>query len=73
MRGTALQGSDYMLTGTAGQVTIPAGQSSATVLLHAVADHIKETSETATMVLTSGTGYKIPKRAKATLTIVNGP
>jgi hypothetical protein len=73
MRGTALQGSDYTLSGTAGQVTIPAGQSSATVLLHAVADHVKETNETATMVLTSGTGYKIPKRAKATLTIVNGP
>ena len=73
MRGTALQGNDYTLGGIVGQATIPAGQSSATVVLHAVTDHVKEKSETAVMALASGAGYKIPKRARATVTIVNGP
>jgi outer membrane biosynthesis protein TonB len=73
MRGTARQGNDYNWDGTPGQVTIPAGQSSATIVLHTVADHVKEKSETATMILTNGTGYKLPRRAKATLTIVNAP
>jgi hypothetical protein len=73
MRGTALRGSDYTLSGTAGRVTIPAGQSSATVLLHTIADHVKERNETVTMLLTNGTENKLPRRPKATLTIVNGP
>ncbi|HZR78751.1 MAG TPA: hypothetical protein VFA58_06050 [Chthoniobacterales bacterium] len=74
MRGTALTGSDYILSGTPGAVTIVAGQNFATVTLHAIADHITEKSETAAMVLTSGSGYKLPKRgAKATVTILNGP
>jgi len=73
MRGTALNGVDYILDETAGQVTIGAGQSSATVTLHAIADHVKERNETAVMALVSGSGYKLPKRgAKATLTILNG-
>jgi hypothetical protein len=73
MRGTALRGSDCTLSGTAGQVTILAGQSSATVSLHGVADHVKERNQTVTMLLTNGTGYKLPRRPKAALTIVNGP
>jgi len=73
MRGTALNGSDYTLSGSQGQVTIAAGQSSATVTLHSIADHVKERNETAIMVPTSGVGYKLPKRGtKATLTIING-
>ena len=74
MRGTAINGVDYTLTDTTGQVTIAAGQSSTTITLHSIADHVTEKSETGIMALTSGTGYKIPKRgAKATLTILNGP
>jgi hypothetical protein len=74
MRGTAVNGSDYTLTGILGQVTIGAGQNSATVTLRSIADQVKEKNETAVMVLVSGSGYKIPKRgAKATLTIWNGP
>jgi hypothetical protein len=73
MRGTATNGIDYTLDGTAGQVTIAAGQSSATVTLHAIADHLKERNETAIMTVVSGPDYKLPKRgAKATLTIING-
>ena len=74
MRGTAINGIDYTLSGTPGQVTIGAGQNSATVTLHAIADHVRETNETAVTALGSGSGYKIPKHgAKATLTILNGP
>ena len=73
MRGTAINESDYTLDGTPGQVTIAAGQTSATVTLQSIADHVKEKNETAIMVPTSGSGYKLPKRGtKATVTIVNG-
>jgi hypothetical protein len=73
MRGTAINGTDYTLSGTPGQVTIVAGQNSATVVLHSIADHVREKNETAVAALTSGSGYKIPTRAKATLTILNQP
>ena len=73
MGGTSLQNSDYTLSETSQQIVISAGQTSATVLLHAVADHVKERNETASMILTQGTGYKLPKRPKAVLTIVNAP
>ena len=74
MRGSALNGTDYTLSGTPGEVTIDAGQNSATVILHSIADQVREKNETAVAALASGSGYKIPRRgAKATLTIVNGP
>ena len=74
MRGTAFNGTDYTLSGTAGEVTISAGQNSATVTLHSIADGVREKNETAVMALTTGSGYKIPRRgAKATLTILNAP
>jgi hypothetical protein len=73
MGGTAREGSDYTLGGNMGQVTIPAGQSSTTITLHTVADHVREKGETAAVVLTSGAGYKLPKRPRAAVTIVNGP
>jgi hypothetical protein len=73
MRGSALNGIDYTLSGTPGQVTIVAGQNSATVVLHSIADHLREKNETAVVALASGSGYRIPTRAKATLTILNQP
>jgi len=73
MGGTAREGSDYTLGGTPRQVTIPAGQISATVTVHSIADHVRERNETAALVLSSGTGYKLPKRPRAAVTIVNGP
>ncbi len=71
MRGTARPGTDYTLGGTGGRVTIPAGQRSATVSLHANTDRTRERSETAIMALSSGTGYKLSTITKATLTIQN--
>ena len=73
MRGTATNGTDYTLTGTAGQVTIGAGQSSATVTLHSIADHVSERSETAIMAVGKGAGYGLGNPSKATLKILNGP
>lgn len=73
MRGTAEQGSDYTLSGTPGQATIATGTNSAAITLHAIADHVKERNQTAIMVVNPGTGYKVPKSTKATLTILNGP
>ena len=58
MSGKAIQGSDYTLDGTPGQVTIPIGQDSAAVTLHALTDSLtKEKSETATMTLRAGSSY----------------
>ncbi|MFN2542380.1 MAG: hypothetical protein ABR514_09475 [Chthoniobacterales bacterium] len=73
MRGTAQNGVDYTLTGTAGKVTIAAGQSSTTVTLHSIADHVWENSETAIMTLRKGSGYTVPPPGKVTLKILNGP
>jgi hypothetical protein len=72
LSGNAGQNSDYTLTGVPGEVTIPAGQSSASVIFHANTDGIREGKETATMTLLNGPGYRLPPKAKfrkATATI----
>lgn len=71
MRGTAQSGTDYPLSGASGAVTISAGQSSASIVLHANVDNVKEKNETAVMALRSGAGYQLPRPAKATLTIAH--
>ena len=73
MGGRAQLGADYTLSGVPGQATISAGQSSTTVTLHAIADHVKERNESVTMMLNNGAGYTVPRRAKAALTILDGP
>jgi hypothetical protein len=72
VKGKAKEGIDYTLDSAGGQIVIPAGQSSATITLHAVADAIKEKNEKAQITLGNGTGYQILKsRKKAIVTIVN--
>jgi hypothetical protein len=73
MGGTAQLGADYTLSDNSGQLIIPAGQTSASVLLHSIADHVREKNETAAMILGQGSGYKLPKRPRAAVTIVSGP
>ena len=74
MGGRATFGVDYTMSGTPGQVTIPAGQTTATVVLHSLADLIHEKNEAATMTLRSTSFYKLPRRPSATVTIINvGP
>jgi hypothetical protein len=70
MRGTAQNGIDYTLSGTFGRATNAAGQNSTTVTLHAMANG-KTRNKTAIMVLKAGTGYKLPRSAKVTVTITN--
>ncbi len=70
MSGKATQGSDYTMSGTPGQVIIPAGSNSGSVTLSAIVDNVKEKKEKATMTLQSGSGYDFPsigkkKKAKA--------
>ena len=67
MSGTAHVGSDYTMSGTLGQITIPVGQSSGSVTFHA----LTSVSKVANMALTPGVGYVIsPLRInKATVTI----
>jgi hypothetical protein len=73
MSGKATQGSDYTLSGPLGAITIAGGASSATVVLHAIADHVSEKKETATMTLTSSPGYNLAKPKKATAKILDAP
>lgn len=71
MSGTATLGTDYKLNGTAGQVTIPAGASAASVALKSARDNVTEGTETAIMTLQAGTGYKVGKNNQATLSIAD--
>jgi len=68
MSGGATLGRDYTLSGTPGQVTISSGQSSGSVTLHAMTSSSK-TKKTASMVLQSGTGYKVGNPKQSTVTI----
>ena len=68
--GTAAEGVDYTLTGTPGQITIPAGESSATIQLNALPQMAqKTTAKTAKLTLMAGSGYKLPKRGGKSVTI----
>jgi hypothetical protein len=78
---TALKGSgtttaDYTLTPLLGVFTIPAGQTSASLILHAVTDTIQEKNESVSIKLTqpaTGAGYTLGKQKKATVLIINVP
>jgi predicted Zn-dependent protease len=65
MGGNAIEDRNYSLSGTPGQVTIPAGASSATVTLSVVS--IGDGGKTATMVLTSGSGYTVSSPSSASV------
>ena len=54
-------------------MTIPAGSNSCLMTVTATVDHLKERKETAIMTLRPGTGYKLPRRKTAKLTIVDSP
>jgi Matrixin len=57
MSGNAVLGTNYSLSGTPGHVTIQAGASSASVTLTVLS--VGRTGRTATMNLSSGTGYTL--------------
>jgi hypothetical protein len=73
MGGTATNGTDYTLSGTPGQATIPAGQSSTTVTLTATLDHVTEGPERAIMMIQPGSGYRVGPTNRGTITIKDAP
>ena len=70
--GTAVPGVDY--TALPGSVTIPAGSTSATVVVSALAGGgANAINKDATLVLTSGTGYTVGNSSAAAVTIFYNP
>ena len=68
MSGTAYNGSNYSLSGTYAQITIPAGSKSATVTLTELAAARK--TKTATMALNPGPGYILRRPTTATVSLM---
>jgi hypothetical protein len=66
MSGKAVSGKQYVLS-SSGQVTIPAGASSASVMLTAKKGSKK--AKTAVMNLDAGAGYKVASPTTASVTI----
>jgi hypothetical protein len=71
MRGKAVYGRHYTLSGTYRQATIPAGASTTTVTLNSVSNSLRRGSKTAIMTLNPGTGYQLSYSSRASVTIVN--
>ncbi len=67
--GTATSGSDY--TALPGSVTIPAGQSSATILVTPLNDTIGESTETVSLFLLGNSNYDVYTNYTATVNILD--
>jgi hypothetical protein len=70
MSGVATLSDDYTMSGTAGQVTIPAGQSSATVTLTAKQGATSSSNEEAKMSLQQAPGYRLGTNSDASVLIL---
>jgi hypothetical protein len=69
--GSATLNVDYTLTGTLGTVVIPANQTSASIILHSIADTVKEPQgEPATLTIEPGTGYQVSTNKNANRAVV---
>ena len=62
---------DYTLSAAAGQITIPAGASSGSVTLHAIADGLTEKKDKLKIKLVKSTSYKLSRAKKAAITIID--
>ena len=69
MTGTARLGTEYTVDGPPGEADIPAGASSTNVVMHATPNLPTRKGEKATLSLVAGSGYKVVKPNKATVTI----
>ncbi|GAA4424744.1 beta strand repeat-containing protein [Acidovorax lacteus] len=67
--GTATAGTDY--TGSVATVTIPAGATTATIVINPTVDGTVEPDETVTLTVAAGAGYTVGVPASATGTILN--
>ena len=69
--GTATLGIDYTLSGAAGVVVIPANQTSASIVLHSIADNKSEPNgEAAKILIEPGTGYQVPDNKDANRVVI---
>ncbi|MCG3182717.1 MAG: hypothetical protein ICCCNLDF_00781 [Planctomycetes bacterium] len=69
--GTAVNGTDYTVTGvTGGQVTVPT-TGSVTVTITPIDDTATEGLESVILTITTGTGYTVGTQSAATLTIAD--
>jgi hypothetical protein len=73
LTGSAILNTHYTVCGTPGAITIPAGASSATIRISALANDLNLGAEMATITLLKSSAYKLPKRATATVNITNVP
>jgi hypothetical protein len=74
MKGKAALGSHYTLSDVKGQITIPAGRSSASVTLTALKTNLVQGRETARMLIIAGTDYKVSSTGRtASVIIANVP
>lgn len=67
--GSATTGSDY--TALTGSVTIPAGQSTATITVTPINDNLVEGAETVVVTLSPNAAYTVSTLANATVTIAS--
>jgi hypothetical protein len=68
--GNARLGTDYTLSGPAGQVVIPAGEASANVSLQALNDAVTEKKEKVKFNLTPSAGYKLSRGSPKSVTVI---
>jgi hypothetical protein len=74
MKGKAVLGTHYTLSGVKGQIRIPTGQSSASVSLTALKTNLAQGRKTARMLIIAGTDYKVSSRGRrANVIIANVP
>ena len=74
LSGKAKVGSDFLVSGTIGQVMLPTGQKSVNIVVTALPDILKESSEKVNITLNGGPGYTIPRgkgQKKAAILIQN--
>jgi hypothetical protein len=72
IQGTAVLGTDYNLDAPAGQLVIPAGQSSVSVHMHVAALSAVSAptrGKTVKLALTNNNAYKMPKRGGKAATV----
>jgi hypothetical protein len=69
--GTASPGSDY--TALSGSVTIPVGETYATIQVTALSDILVESTETVIVTLSANAAYVIGASGSATVNILNAP
>ena len=60
--GTAALGLDYSLSGNVGQIVIPAGQTSASIMLTGMNNPSARKAKTAKFTLSPNSTYTVPKK-----------